>query len=187
MCSHFPEKRCGKHLERAPCLNSHRQYRCSCKVWRSCTGGTRGTRQMEVSCALSSESARALQAKIRLDGLWQTMVDFPVFVMRSRYAVRLACRFHEGSDPNGFEPAFEISRCCVIPPQTCVRLRVRGENAIYALCMIRAELRSLTVRNVRKSAAAYLSVIPFHCELNRNADLPNCSRFESPRTDRPED
>jgi hypothetical protein len=71
---------------------------------------------MEVSCALSSESARALQAKIRLDGLWQTMVDFPVFVMRSRYAVRLACRFHEGSDPNGIRTHF---RDFMIPRKYC--------------------------------------------------------------------
>jgi hypothetical protein len=28
-------------------------------------------------------------------------LNFPVFVMRSRYAVGLVCRLHERSDPNG--------------------------------------------------------------------------------------
>jgi hypothetical protein len=39
-----------------------------------------------------------------------------------------------------------FSRLCAIPLQICVRLRVRGENANWAVCAIRAELRSSTVR-----------------------------------------
>jgi hypothetical protein len=46
----------------------------------------------------------------------------------------------------GFEPAFEISRCCVISAQMCDRLRVTRENANWPVCTNRAELRSSRVR-----------------------------------------
>src|SRR6516164_4190592 len=51
---------------------------------------------------------------------------------------------------SAFKPTFEISRCCVTQTQRCVRLRVRGRDAIQAVCTIRAELRSSSVRNCPK-------------------------------------
>jgi hypothetical protein len=44
-----------------------------------------------------------------------------------------------------------FSRLCTIPQQTCVRLRVRGENANRADCTNRAQLRSPSVRICPKS------------------------------------
>ena len=53
----------------------------------------------------------------------------------------------------GFEPAFELSRCCAIPTQVCAMLRVRWENENQPVCTIRAELRNSSVRFCPKNRA----------------------------------
>ena len=55
----------------------------------------------------------------------------------------------------GFEPTLKFSRLCAIPPQTCARLRVRGENANQPVCTNRAELRSSSVRICPKTIGRF--------------------------------
>src|SRR4029453_7770502 len=69
----------------------------------------------------------------------------------------------------GFEPTFEISRCCAIPAQICGRLGVGEKMPIREFARF-AQNNTVRVSDfVRTSAAGYLSVVP--CHLNSTGML----------------
>src|SRR5439155_25836903 len=76
----------------------------------------------------------------------------------------------------GFEPTIEICGSCAISAQKCARLRVTRENAHQAVCIIRAELRSSSVRICPKAVGSFCATV-FSLANPSEADLRDFRRF----------